>query len=223
MPQPTDLQDAAGQTLPGYLNASAGAGRPALIIIHEVLGLNGQIRSVADRLAEAGYVAFAIDLFRGQIAQTVEEGTKISAQLDRIQAADDIAKAVKALGAREPKPRLGVLGFCMGGGWAIAAAAHFAQIKACVPFYGLPAPQQADLGRMKARVLGHYAKNDTWCTPEKVKALEVELKENGVQYQFHEYDAGHAFFNDQRPEVYAPDAAKQAWERTVSFLKETLG
>jgi carboxymethylenebutenolidase len=115
-----------------------------------------------------------------------------------------------------------VIGFCMGGAYALATAATNPDVKACVPFYGIPSPSVADPARIRAAVLGHYANRDEFVTPERVDALEQVLKAAGVTATIHRYDADHAFANERRPEVYAPKAAELAWKRTLAFLHQQL-
>jgi carboxymethylenebutenolidase len=119
--------------------------------------------------------------------------------------------------------KLGSVGFCLGGGLSLYLASLKPQIGACVIYYGALPGVQPDLVNVQAAVLGHYAEHDEWASPAAAKALEDQLKGAGRQVEFHSY-AGtqHGFFNDSRAEVYAPDAAKTSWDRTIAFFKQHL-
>jgi carboxymethylenebutenolidase len=208
----------------GYLSAGAGpAGRPSVLVIHEYWGLNDQIRRVCDRLAKEGFVAFAPDLYHGKLAVTGDEAMKLLRSMNPAVMIDDLRTATHALAARDAATKVGIMGFCMGGGVALIAASHIPELAAAVPYYGLGSPGEVDAAKIKARIQGHYAKHDEWCTAERVAAFEKQLKDAGVPHELHRYDAKHAFANDERPEVYSEKDAKVAWDRTVRFLHETLG
>jgi carboxymethylenebutenolidase len=214
------LTTAQGTELPGYLSeAPEGGARGAVVLIHEWWGLNGHIRGVADRLAREGFTVFAVDLYGGRVAKDSAEASTMMNEMDRARAVGTLIQAAEAL--RQRGVKVGIMGFCMGGALTLAAAARDARLAAAVPFYGIP--PQMDLSTIRAPVLGHFAKRDDWCTPDRVDALEKTLKEAGVPTELHRYDAGHAFFNDTRPEVYSPQDAETAWRRTVDFLHAKLG
>lgn len=217
------LTTADGTELPGALfEPPSGTSSGAVVLIHEWWGLNAHIRDVAQRLAREGFTVFAVDLYGGRVAaaENAAEAEALMNALDGKQALETLGRAAEAL--RQRGLRVGVMGFCMGGAYALAAAAHDEKLAACVPFYGIPPETRADLTKIRAPVLGHFALNDDWCTPDRVDALEKQLKEAGVQAEIHRYDAGHAFFNDTRS-VYAPEHARTAWQRTVDFLRARLG
>jgi carboxymethylenebutenolidase len=217
------LKDNGGKDLGGYLSLGDGKpGKPSVVVIHEWWGLNDQIRGVADRFAKEGFTAFASDLYRGKLATDAETAKQYSNALDWKQAVDDVRHAVQALSARDPKTRVGVVGFCMGGAVALASAAGIPELAACVAFYGIPDSSKADLTRIKGKVLGHFAKDDGWVTPAKADALVKSLKKAKVPVEAHSYDASHGFFNETREGVYSAENAKLAWERTVAFFKATL-
>jgi carboxymethylenebutenolidase len=146
-------------------------------------------------------------------------------QLDR--AARDMSGAVDELRRRCGRDTVGVVGFCMGGGLALVLATQRPDaIAACVPFYGvIPWPDaQPDYSKMRAHVLAHIAEGDDFFGPEPAAALEKQLKDLGLDVEFHVYPGtDHAFFNDTRPEVYDAAASSLAWQRTLDFLHTHLG
>jgi len=213
------LITAAGETLPGYFDHSAGEGRPAVLVLHEWWGVNTQICGVVDRLAREGYVAFAPDLYRGKVAETPEQAQELVAAGDKAQWIADLERAASALRPR----KLGIVGFSLGGAFALTTAAVVPEVLACVAFYGIPRPESADITRIRARVLGHYARRDTWYSAEQVDELEATLRRAGMPATFHRYDAQHSFFNERLAAVHSHEDARLAWDRTLAFLREVLG
>jgi carboxymethylenebutenolidase len=214
------LTAADGTELPGYLaQPPSGKSPGAVVLIQEWWGLNAHMRDVADRLAREGFTVFAVDLYGGQVARDAAEAERMMKAMDRPKAVRTCVQAAEAL--RQRGMKAGVMGFCMGGALALATAAEDANVAACVPFYGIP--PDADVTKIRARVLGHYAKRDDHVSPERVDALEQKLQAAGVPAEIHRYDADHAFFNDTRPQVYSPENARTAWRRSVEFLHQQLG
>jgi carboxymethylenebutenolidase len=218
----SQLVTADGTVLPGFLEDSADAGAPAILVIHEWWGLNEQVRGIARRLAAQGFQAFCVDLYDGTVAKDAAEAAARMQALDAQGVLAALHAAVQALLPR-CQGALGVLGYCMGGGYALATAAHNPQVKAAVAFYGIPSAAMADVSRISGKVLGHYASRDRSVTPERVDALERTLRAAGVEGTLYRYAADHAFANERRPEVYAPEAAELAWQRTLAFFHEVLG
>ena len=200
----------------GYL-AKAGAGKTGIVVIQEWWGLNDQICGVADRFAAAGITALAPDLFQGRVTAKPDEASHLMNGLDFPGAThQDIRGAARHL--TKSCAKVGVMGFCMGGALAIAAAVHVPEVDAAVCFYGIPPKDFADPVEIRVPFQGHFAEHDDWCTPAAVNALEADLKKSGAPYELYRYDAHHAFCNEQRPEVYDAAAAKKAWERMIAFL-----
>ncbi|XXT19995.1 dienelactone hydrolase family protein [Sorangium sp. So ce429] len=200
-----------------------GGRSPAVVLIQEWWGLNDHIRSLLDRLGAAGFVALAPDLYHGKITVDATEANRLMTELDKPRALDEIAGAVRFLSAHErSNGKVGVMGFCMGGALSFAAAATIPELAAVVPFYGVPSPAP-DYSRVKAPILAHFAARDGWATPAAAEAIRKELAARGQSMELHVYDADHAFANDTRPEVFNPDAARIAWERSIEFLKQHLG
>jgi carboxymethylenebutenolidase len=117
---------------------------------------------------------------------------------------------------------LGVVGFCMGGQLALLAATVSDRIGAVVDFYGIHPNVHPDFSKLTAPVLGIFGRRDTSVPPKAVQQLEAQIKRSGGTIEVHTYDAGHAFFNNTRPEVYNPEAAKDAWKRTIGFFQQHL-
>jgi carboxymethylenebutenolidase len=210
----------------GYLSVPESGRGPGVVVIQEWWGLVPHIRRVCDRLAAEGFVALAPDLYRGKTTTEPDEAGKemMALQLDR--AAQDMSGAVDEVRRRASGDRVGVIGFCMGGGLALVLACQRPDaVAACVPFYGIiPWPDlQPDYAAMEAAVLGHFAELDDYFTPEAARALESQLRALGKEVEIHLYPgADHAFFNDDRPEVYDAAASALAWDRTIAFLRRHL-
>jgi carboxymethylenebutenolidase len=203
----------------GYL-ATAGKGRPGVVVIQEWWGLNDQICGVADRFARAGYNALAPDLYKGRVASAADEANHLMEGLDFPDAThQDLRGAARHLQAESGK--IAVMGFCMGGALTIAAAVHAPEFAAGVCFYGIPPNEFADPAKIKIPLQGHFANQDDWCTPEAVNELEKVMNAAGQKPEIYRYDAAHAFANE-RSEAYDVKSANQAWERMLGFLKKTL-
>jgi carboxymethylenebutenolidase len=216
-----------GEGASGYLSVPQSGSGPGVIVIQEWWGLVPHIEDVCDRFASEGFVALAPDLYHGQKTTEPDEAGKEMMKLQMPTATRDMSGATDELLRRSSGDHVGVVGFCMGGGLALLLAmARPDAVSACVPFYGLiPWPDAApDYSKLSAAVLGHYAANDEYFTPEMARALEAQLKDLGKNAHVEVYeDTDHAFFNDARPEVYNEKAAKLAWQRTIDFLHAELG
>jgi carboxymethylenebutenolidase len=204
-----------GGSTKGYL-ATAGQGRPGIVVIQEWWGLNDQICGVADRFARAGYNALAPDLYKGRLTTEPDEANHLMTGLDFADAThQDLRGAAQHLQAQSG--RVAVMGFCMGGALTIAAAAHVPEFAAGVCFYGIPPKAFADPAKIRIPLQGHFANKDDWCTPAAVDDLERTLKTAGIQHEIYRYDAAHAFANERSP-AYDVGCANQAWERMAAFL-----
>lgn len=216
-----------GSTAQGYLAVPEGGSGLPLVVIQEWWGLVPHIQDVCDRFAAEGFVALAPDLFHGESATEPDEAGKLMMALNVDQAARDMGGAVDKVAEVAGSDRVGVTGFCMGGGLALVVAARRPdKVKAVVPWYGLiPWPNaEPDWSQLDAKVLGHYAGNDDFFGPDQVARLQQTLDELGKEARLHVVPgADHAFFNDTRPEVYDEDAAHQAWNRSLSFFRSKLG
>ena len=211
-----------GSHAPGYLATPSSGKGPGLVVIQEWWGLNNQIKKTADRYAEQGFRALVPDLYRGKVAADPDEANHMMTGLDWGRAThQDLRGAVKYLKSNGAKA--GVLGFCMGGALTILAGVHVPEVDALVCFYGIPPAEAADPAKIKAPLIGFFATQDDWCSPSAVKDLEQKLQSGGVNYELHNYNAQHAFFNESRPEVYDAAAATDSWNRSVAFLHANLG
>jgi len=213
-----------GSTASGYLATPPSGSGPGLIVIQEWWGLNPQIKRTADRFAAEGFVALAPDLYHGQTTAEPDEAQKLMMSMEMDKAAKDLSGAASYLrdhDAVEPK-EVGSVGFCLGGGLSLFLAT-IAPIDACVIYYGVLPGAQPDLSKLACPVLGHYAEHDDFASPEKARELEAQIRQTGQSVEFLIYDGTtHAFFNDDRPDVYVEEAANRSWERTLAFFREHL-
>jgi carboxymethylenebutenolidase len=216
---------ANGHTTPGYLARPASGSGPGVIVIQEWWGLVPHIEDVTDRFAREGFVALAPDLYHGERATGPDQAGKLMMALNMDQTEKDLRGAIRYL--REQKgvtgPKVGTVGFCMGGALSLFAASKNPDVGACVVFYGGHPKAQPDLKSLQAPVLGLWAGKDGFVTPALVKTLDEQLAALGKRHEFHTYaNADHAFFNDTRPEVHDPQASKDAWKRTIDFFNKEL-
>jgi carboxymethylenebutenolidase len=215
-----------GHEAQGYLAEPVAGQGPGVVVIQEWWGVNDHIKDVVDRFAAEGFTALAPDLYDGRVVQEPDEAAKAMMALALGETSKRMVGAVRELERRTGREGVGVVGFCMGGGLAYVLAAEDPEhVRALVPFYGVIPWEGAepDYGRIQAAIQGHYAEHDDFASPERVRALEQRLAELGKQVEFFIYPGTHhAFFNDTRPEVYDQLAARQAWDRTIAFLREQL-
>ncbi|HVY47680.1 MAG TPA: dienelactone hydrolase family protein [Minicystis sp.] len=225
MTEQVTFQAKSGAQANGALALPQGGGKaPAVVLVQEWWGLNDHVKDLAARLAAAGFVVLAPDLYHGKTTKDPNEAGKLMTELDGTRALDEIAGAAQYLAKHaRGSGKVGIIGFCMGGAYAFAAAGHVPELGAAVSFYGVPPEQNANWPGVKAPIQAHVATHDEWVTVDKVKAIQKELEKHGKSLEIHVYDAHHAFVNDTRPEVYAPEAAQLAWQRAVDFLHQHLG
>ena len=217
-----------GSVASGYLATPPGGTGPGVVVIQEWWGLIDQIKGVCDRLAVAGFTALAPDLYQGTIVPLEEPDNAakemMAMQLDR--AAADLGGAVDLLTERTGRSKVGVIGFCMGGGLALVlGAARPDEVAAVVPCYGVhPWPEaHPDYSAYRAATQIHCAGQDDFFTPEAAEELRETLDEAGREVELFVYpDASHAFFNEDRPEVFDAVASELLWERATTFLSTAL-
>ncbi|CAG4924611.1 unnamed protein product, partial [Acidithrix sp. C25] len=210
----------------GYLATPTTSNGKAIVVIQEWWGLVDHIKDVCDRFAALGYLALAPDLYHGKVATEPDEAGKYMMALEIDKFAKDLSGAVDELMVRAETSKVGVVGFCMGGGLALVLAANRPDaVGAVAPFYGvIPWPEAApDYSAITASIQGHYAEIDDFAPPKVSRGLERSLVELGKDAEFFVYpNTEHAFFNDARPEVYDAAASNQAWDRLIPFLEESL-
>lgn len=218
-----------GGSAQGWFAPSATGSGPAVLVIQEWWGLVPHIKEVVDRFASEGFTALAPDLYHGEATIEPDEAGKLMMALNLEQAAKDLRGAIAYLKASDATSSegVGVVGYCMGGGLALVVACNEPQdVVACAPYYGLipwegPAP---DYSRLSGPVHGHYAENDEFFSPALAGALEKDLLETYGKDAVLKVHPGvdHAFFNDHRPEVYAPEEANAAFAETVAFFRDAV-
>lgn len=216
-----------GDTVQAYLAIPRAKGAlPGMLVIHEWWGLNDWVKAQADALAKQGYVALAVDLYRGKVATEVMEAHELSRALPEDRALRDLKAGFEYL-RRLPQTRgkrLGVIGWCMGGGWCLTLGVSEPRLSACVIYYGRLLTDEAVLKRIPCPVLGIFGDRDRGIPVEMVRAFESELKRLGKRVQIHIFSgAGHAFANPNNERGYNAEAAQKAWQMTLDFLKRTLG
>jgi len=206
----------------GYLaTPSAGSGAPVLVL-HAWWGLNDTMKRICDRLAEAGFTAFAPDIYHGKVAYTIEGAETLAKALDDESLQADTANAIDFLveGTDDAGRSVAVVGFSMGAYAALElAAADPERIHSVVLFYGTGFTEH---GESRAAYLGHFAENDDFEPKSSVDELEESLKAAGRPVSFYTYPGtGHWFFEADRADAYDQAAAELAWKRTLEFLKSS--
>jgi carboxymethylenebutenolidase len=211
---------------PGYLAVPAGEHGPGVIVMQEWWGVDDHIRSICDRLAAEGFYALAPDLYRGETTTQPSEAEQKMMALSMEEAEKDMCGAGDFLASQPGFEGSGVaaVGFCLGGGLAVWAAATCTQVTAAVSYYYVMPHGKPDFSAVSGPVLGHFGTNDAFISTEDAEGLESELKQAGVETTFHYYEGGgHAFFNDtNRLGTYDPELARASWERTTDFLRAAL-
>jgi carboxymethylenebutenolidase len=218
--------------IPAYLSTplTRRVAPGSVLVIHEVFGLNDHIKSIADRVSQAGYVALAPDFF----VRAPEPPPKDDSDMDALRKAassippeasvTDMQAGLEYLrGVGGAEPRFSSVGFCMGGGFSYRLAASGAKdLMGAVIFYGRMPPELVP--KISVPLLGNFGANDTGIPPATVKEIEEALKKAGKKVDFKIYEgAGHGFYNDTRPTAYNAAAAADAWQRTLNFFREQLG
>jgi carboxymethylenebutenolidase len=215
------------ETVSGFLARPEGKGPfPAVVVIQEWWGLNDWVKDQARALAKEGYVALAVDFYRGKVAEKQEEAHQLmmGAPPDRILR--DLKAALAFLRGRADvkKDRVGSIGWCMGGRWSLALAVEDAGLAAVVAYYGAPPTDAAAIAKIKAPILGNFGAEDKGPSPDQVHAFEAAMKAAGKSIDVKIYEgAGHAFANVNNPwGGYREAAAKDAWARTTAFFAKYL-
>jgi carboxymethylenebutenolidase len=207
----------------GYLAIPSSGGGRGVLVLHAWWGLNDFFKSLCDRFAEHGFVAFAPDMFSGEIARTVLEAEQHLSQFNETRDVPPIVSAAVEYLSKHPavtNPELGVVGFSMGAYWALWLAQENPNLlRAVVLFYGTNGGG-GDFLHSNASYMGHFAEFDPYESAEAVDGLEKAIKSSGKLVTFYRYEGvGHWFFEHDRHDAHNPEAANLAWERTIDFLK----
>ena len=204
----------------------SGAGAyPGVIVVQEWWGLNDHIRDVAQRIAAEGFVTLTPDLYKGRVTKDPNQASAWMAALDREEAMRILLGTLRFFQEKEPiyAEHIGVVGFCMGGSYALLLACRTPALKVAVPFYGDHPDPIDQVKNIRCPVLFIAGGKDRWINAPKVQKLKEAFQQYGVHGEVRIYpDADHAFFNDTRPDVYNPAAAQDAWTRALGLLSRTL-
>jgi carboxymethylenebutenolidase len=215
---------ANGATAKGYLAEPDGEG-PGVVVLQEWWGVDDHIRDVCDRFASEGFVALAPDLFHGETTDQPDEAQQKMMAMNMDEAEKEMRGAVQFVAQHEKcNGNVGSVGFCLGGGLSMWAAATNPDIGAAVTFYYVMPHGKPDFSNIQAPVLGHFGTGDDFVSVDDAKALEEEIRAGGNEVTFEFYEgAGHAFFNDtDRLGTHDPEHARNAWQRTIDFFKRHL-
>ena len=206
----------------GFLALPPTGTGDGVLVLHAWWGLNDTMRAFCTRLAEAGFVAFAPDLYHGKVADTIADAETLMEALDPQQVEADIAEATTFLNERagQTDRGLAVIGFSLGANCALdLSVADPEHIRSVVLFYGTG---PGDYSRSRAAYLGHFAENDEFEPQASVDDLEAALRQAGRPVIFYRYaGTGHWFFEPDRPEAFNQAAASLAWDRTLAFLRRS--
>lgn len=210
----------------GILALPSGKGPfPAIILIHEWWGLNDWLKSNAQHFAEKGYVALAIDLYRGKVADSPDLAHELMRGVPEDRSERDLLAAVSYLRTRKdvnPK-KIGAIGWCMGGGYSLKLALKQPELTAAVICYGSLATDKTALSKIGASICGIFGGKDRGIPVEGVRQFESSLKEFGKKVETHIYnEAGHAFMNPNNKSGYRQADAKDAWSKIDAFFEQTL-
>jgi carboxymethylenebutenolidase len=201
--------------------------RPAVIVVQEWWGLNDHIRDVARRFAREGYFAIAPDLYSRQghkVATEPNLAEELMSGLKKEDGVADLRTTLEWMRAQKQtqSARIGIIGFCMGGSYALLLPCETRELSAAAPFYG-EIPLDEKLKNLSCPILYVYGENDGWIQRKDVERLAAALKKFGKQGEVKIYPGcSHGFFNDTRPDVYRPTEAKDAWERTLKLFAANL-
>ncbi|HEX8829920.1 MAG TPA: dienelactone hydrolase family protein [Longimicrobium sp.] len=217
-----------GRETRGYMafptSAGANAALPGVLMIHEWWGLNENVRMMARRLAGEGYRVLAVDMYGGQVATTPEQARQAMMQVmqNRPGGIENLRAAADFLRGRGAA-KVGVIGWCFGGGWSLQTALQLGdKTDAAAVYYGQPVTDRAELQKLNDPLIGFFGTADTGIPVATVRQMEQEMKSLGKNVEFHYYEgAAHAFANPSG-QSYNEAAASDSWRRTVSFFARTL-
>jgi len=218
-----------GHNATGYLVKPPSGSGPGVLVIQEWWGLDDDLKKMADKIAAAGFVALAPDLYHGQVAGHTEmdKAAHLMNTMPPDRAARDMSGAIDFLASHSASPKgVGVVGFCMGGMLSFIIAANRGDtVKAVVPFYGFPqGPMEPDWSKLTAAISGHMAENDSFFPPDKAKALEEKLRKMGKDCTLTVHKGtGHAFMGPHNAlGTLDEKLAGQIWPEVTAFLRKQL-
>ena len=207
--------------------ANPGGTRPAVIVVQEWWGLNENIKDIARRFAGEGYCAIAPDLYSRQgnkVATDPNTAAELMGGLKTGDGIEDLKSTIGWLRAQNDtkSSKIGVTGYCMGGSYAMLLPCESKEISAAAPFYG-EIPSDDKIRSLNCAIFYAYGANDGWIQRPDVERLAEDLKKFGKHGEVKIYEGcDHGFFNDTRKDVYAPEAAKDAWQKTLKLFAENL-
>jgi carboxymethylenebutenolidase len=214
-------------TVSGYLSLPEGGGKkPAVVVIHEWYGLNDFAKNKADGFAKQGWVALAVDLYRGKVATNADTAHQLMRGLPDDRALADMKAAVAYLRSRSDvdAARVASVGWCMGGGLSLALALGEPTLSGAVIYYGRLVTDPATIASLKVPLLGNFGGLDQGIPVKDVQAFEATAKKDGKSVDFKIYpDAGHGFASSKDPDTYRAADAKDADARTDAFFRKVLG
>ena len=214
------------ETVRGYVAAPDGGGKkPAIVVIHEWYGLNDFAKRKADAFAKEGYVALAVDLYRGKVATDADTAHQLMRGLPEDRAVRDMKAGVAYLRTRPDvdPAKIGAVGWCMGGGYALALALAEPTLSGTVIYYGHLVTEPATIASLKVPLVGSFGGQDQGIPPESVREFEAAAKKAGKSVDFKVYpDAGHGFASSTDPKTYRPEDAKDADARAEAFFAKVL-
>jgi carboxymethylenebutenolidase len=211
----------AGGDTTAYVARPDNETNKAVIVIQEWWGLNDHIKDIANRWAGEGFIAVAPDLYRGRTAKNADEAGKMMHDLQIEDGMDTIKNAIDAASAELAVSHFGIIGFCMGGTYALRAACTLEGLSAAAVFYG-DVPEEPVLSKLSVPTIFISGTQDKWINPGKVGDLEQAVERYELPLESVTYEADHAFFNNTRPEVYNETAARDAWALVVGFFNDKL-
>ncbi len=212
-----------GTKTSAYLATPVSGKGPGVLVIQEWWGLVGHIKNVCDRFAAEGFSALAPDMYHGQTADEPDGAGKLFMALNIAQAEKDLRGATQYLAQHSSTSKIGAVGFCMGGQLALFSATLNPSVGATVNFYGIHPNVKPDYSKLSGPVLGLFAEKDGFVTPQVAKDVDAAVKKASKQSEIHIYPGvDHAFFNDERADVYNKPAADDAWRRTLAFFRKNL-
>ena len=212
-----------GGTAEGYLATPKSGSGPGIIVLQEYWGLVPHIKDVADRFAAEGFVALAPDLYQGKTTTHPDEALRLMMAMNIGETEKELRGATALLKTKSSTQKIGSIGFCLGGSLALFAATLNPDFGACIDLYGANPAIKPDFSKLNCPVLGLFGVTDSYIPQTSIDALAANIRAAGRTCEIHVYPgAGHAFFNDARPEAYNAAAAADAWTRTLAFLRANL-